>query len=135
MLPLLLTFIFFFLNDTATTEISTLSLHDALPISPSPPTGTVGRGLRPRQPLALQTVMYGPANVPPCWRGLRPRQHGGTLAGPYITVCSARGWRGRRPRPTVPVGGDGEIGRASCRERVEISVVAVSFKKKKMNVR
>src|SRR2546428_4179968 len=27
---------FFFFNDTATTEIYTLSLHDALPISPSP---------------------------------------------------------------------------------------------------
>src|SRR5438067_12288466 len=32
LLPLLL-FIFFFFNDTATTEIYTLSLHDALPIS------------------------------------------------------------------------------------------------------
>src|SRR6266513_6522120 len=29
---------FFFFNDTATTEIYTLSLHDALPISPSPAT-------------------------------------------------------------------------------------------------
>src|SRR3712207_8116548 len=28
---------FFFFNDTATTEIYTLSLHDALPISPSKP--------------------------------------------------------------------------------------------------
>src|SRR3712207_7928781 len=28
--------IFFFFNDTATTEIYTLSLHDALPISPLP---------------------------------------------------------------------------------------------------
>src|SRR3712207_7204355 len=28
---------FFFFNDTATTEIYTLSLHDALPISPGPP--------------------------------------------------------------------------------------------------
>src|SRR6266516_7126340 len=28
---------FFFFNDTATTEIYTLSLHDALPISPRPP--------------------------------------------------------------------------------------------------
>src|SRR2546427_9312887 len=28
------TFLFFFFNDTATTEIYTLSLHDALPISP-----------------------------------------------------------------------------------------------------
>src|SRR2546422_11765698 len=30
---LTLTFLFFFFNDTATTEIYTLSLHDALPIS------------------------------------------------------------------------------------------------------
>src|SRR5260370_40445733 len=29
-------FFFFFFNDTATTEIYTLSLHDALPISPQP---------------------------------------------------------------------------------------------------
>src|SRR5690242_21814358 len=29
-------FLFFFFNDTATTEIYTLSLHDALPISGSP---------------------------------------------------------------------------------------------------
>src|SRR5438477_12977248 len=28
--------LFFFFNDTATTEIYTLSLHDALPISPPP---------------------------------------------------------------------------------------------------
>src|SRR2546427_6075426 len=32
MLPPLLFFFFFFFNDTATTEIYTLSLHDALPI-------------------------------------------------------------------------------------------------------
>src|SRR6266496_5833872 len=31
--------IFFFFNDTATTEIYTLSLHDALPISACPPAG------------------------------------------------------------------------------------------------
>src|SRR5215204_1934788 len=30
-------FFFFFFNDTATTEIYTLSLHDALPICPVPP--------------------------------------------------------------------------------------------------
>src|SRR2546429_3547702 len=33
MLRLILLIIFFFFNDTATTEIYTLSLHDALPIS------------------------------------------------------------------------------------------------------
>src|SRR3712207_9230906 len=32
---------FFFFNDTATTEIYTLSLHDALPISPA--SGSAGR--------------------------------------------------------------------------------------------
>src|SRR6267143_3147472 len=34
-IALLLIFFFFFFNDTATTEIYTLSLHDALPISPA----------------------------------------------------------------------------------------------------
>src|SRR2546430_4904066 len=33
MIPRHLSFFFFFFNDTATTEIYTLSLHDALPIS------------------------------------------------------------------------------------------------------
>src|SRR5215213_4714652 len=37
---------FFFFNDTATTEIYTLSLHDALPIS------QLLLGARPRRPLA-----------------------------------------------------------------------------------
>src|SRR2546430_6197614 len=42
-----LMFFFFFFNDTATTEIYTLSLHDALPISPR---GSEGRDTptRPR---------------------------------------------------------------------------------------
>src|SRR6266581_7814413 len=35
-------FCFFFFNDTATTEIYTLSLHDALPISPRVLAGGVG---------------------------------------------------------------------------------------------
>src|SRR5215210_8878935 len=36
-------FLFFFFNDTATTEIYTLSLHDALPISPPCPAGPASR--------------------------------------------------------------------------------------------
>src|SRR6266576_7237570 len=36
-------FFFFFFNDTATTEIYTLSLHDALPISRREPRGRVER--------------------------------------------------------------------------------------------
>src|SRR6267143_1115356 len=39
-------FRFFFFNDTATTEIYTLSLHDALPISSTPATRPCGRALR-----------------------------------------------------------------------------------------
>src|SRR2546430_9846511 len=45
---------FFFFNDTATTEIYTLSLHDALPISPGLPRRSrparSARSARPRRP-------------------------------------------------------------------------------------
>src|SRR2546427_12138422 len=40
---------FFFFNDTATTEIYTLSLHDALPISPDGSRGPLARGRAPRR--------------------------------------------------------------------------------------
>src|SRR3989442_10906669 len=43
-------FVFFFFNDTATTEIYTLSLHDALPISIAQP--VPGRGGPPSAPLS-----------------------------------------------------------------------------------
>src|SRR5574337_1645904 len=51
--PLLPLFVFFFFNDTATTEIYTLSLHDALPIyslpvNPKFGVGTAG-GADPRR--------------------------------------------------------------------------------------
>src|SRR2546430_1453757 len=39
------TLLFFFFNDTATTEIYTLSLHDALPISAAPTAGHRSREL------------------------------------------------------------------------------------------
>src|SRR3712207_8909596 len=38
--------VFFFFNDTATTEIYTLSLHDALPISPAGVADLVGQTRR-----------------------------------------------------------------------------------------
>src|SRR3712207_7790807 len=40
--------LFFFFNDTATTEIYTLSLHDALPISPRSARSAQPSALRPR---------------------------------------------------------------------------------------
>src|SRR5437899_4226806 len=47
-------FFFFFFNDTATTEIYTLSLHDALPI-PRCGSATPARGLRTSSPFRACT--------------------------------------------------------------------------------
>src|SRR5215204_264814 len=70
---------FFFFNDTATTEIYTLSLHDALPISPSricaasphpgvlgphPPPPAASRRRPPRQPRPV-AHRPGPHALPP----------------------------------------------------------------------
>src|SRR2546426_11715564 len=51
-------FLFFFFNDTATTEIYTLSLHDALPISgiPGGGVGGSGHGARPASRTAVAFV-------------------------------------------------------------------------------
>src|SRR5690348_18120135 len=85
-------FLFFFFNDTATTEIYTLSLHDALPIScpgrrprrsgrararPSPgparPDGSARRRCAP------------PAGATPC--GPRSEEHTSELQSPVHLVC------------------------------------------------
>src|SRR6266567_4104275 len=50
-------FFFFFFNDTATTEIYTLSLHDALPISPAVPV--------PAATPSTYTVMVLPGSAVP----------------------------------------------------------------------
>src|SRR3989442_6770316 len=50
-----ISFSFFFFNDTATTEIYTLSLHDALPICPS--------GTMFASPVAVM-MQYSPAQLP-----------------------------------------------------------------------
>src|SRR5215813_15638058 len=55
-MPIILSIIFFFFfNDTATTEIYTLSLHDALPIS-----GADRAARRPRFPRARRHRQLGP---------------------------------------------------------------------------
>src|SRR5215203_7239220 len=57
-------FFFFFFNDTATTEIYTLSLHDALPSRPAQ--YAVGQGqLRNDPPQAPQDRRAGPHQRPP----------------------------------------------------------------------
>src|SRR3989449_7286417 len=86
------TFFFFFFNDTATTEIYTLSLHDALPISPE----SLREARRPEPGGA----------APPAGAGSRPREEAGDR-------CEAPGPQGpprlvRRRGAEAP----GEAGRA-----------------------
>src|SRR5256885_9709586 len=56
-------FFFFFFNDTATTEIYTLSLHDALPISVGCRAGPALAHLVPVQPVAPQTGLALPGHL------------------------------------------------------------------------
>src|SRR6266487_7038792 len=82
-------FFFFFFNDTATTEIYTLSLHDALPISSASPArrGCPGRrggdGL-PRvhqaTPERLSVTIRG-GNTPYSWQAIVARQQREKMIG------------------------------------------------------
>src|SRR2546430_14301506 len=67
---------FFFFNDTATTEIYTLSLHDALPISP--------RGVRTRAAAVQQHHGHGDPRCP--GRG-RSEEHTSELQSQSNLVC------------------------------------------------
>src|SRR2546430_11846504 len=82
---------FFFFNDTATTEIYTLSLHDALPISLPP------HGRRPR------SAARGPC--PPLHRRTRDRggRHGARLPGGRTpSAAQSGGGKEETPRPRAP---------------------------------
>src|SRR6266498_5200515 len=73
---LLSSFFFFFFNDTATTEIYTLSLHDALPIrGAKEPAATAGGGCRARGRRRPRICVLGiqPRGAPP--GGREPRGH------------------------------------------------------------
>src|SRR5438309_8570877 len=63
----------FFFNDTATTEIYTLSLHDALPIC------------QRRRLLPSRTRARGPENSAHC--GLRSEEHTSELQSQFHLVC------------------------------------------------
>src|SRR5258707_11659698 len=64
--------LFFFFNDTATTEIYTLSLHDALPISP---TTTPSRG------------PFRKASTAPARSSSRSEEHTSELQSRQYLVC------------------------------------------------
>src|SRR2546430_5825578 len=76
-----MTLVFFFFNDTATTEIYTLSLHDALPISMAPSGNSSSRA-----PSGAGTVAAGPtaASFP---RASRSEEHTSELQSQANLVC------------------------------------------------
>src|SRR2546425_5353935 len=69
-------FVFFFFNDTATTEIYTLSLHDALPIWRESP--------RVRAARPADTTRWPGRNR---WRGMRSEEHTSELQSLAYLVC------------------------------------------------
>src|SRR5258708_23205553 len=86
---------FFFFNDTATTEIYTLSLHDALPIlvrTPAPVPVLIVAPVRlmpfmfPPLPTALPDAVVPPTSemLPPL---LRSEEHTSELQSPDHLVC------------------------------------------------
>src|SRR3712207_8117873 len=80
-------YVIFFFNDTATTEIYTLSLHDALPIS-----GAVPRPGR-RGGCGATTTCWGastcsrPTGSAPVWRACRSEEHTSELQSRQYLVC------------------------------------------------
>src|SRR3712207_9084689 len=91
-------FSFFFFNDTATTEIYTLSLHDALPISgrgglatpaPRPGEGEGGTARTPRPGRADRTARPVRLRQPGSARqpSLRSEEHTSELQSRQYLVC------------------------------------------------
>src|SRR3712207_8279759 len=82
---------FFFFNDTATTEIYTLSLHDALPISCCPGRPRTPTSSRARRAAARRT--WRGSSRPRCWpRALpiptaRSEEHTSELQSRQYLVC------------------------------------------------
>src|SRR2546430_9289723 len=70
-------FFFFFFNDTATTEIYTLSLHDALPIS-----DTIDRDVRRKLQVRLPVQFLKAQQA-----GIRSEEHTSELQSQSNLVC------------------------------------------------
>ena len=99
---------FFFFNDTATTEIYTLSLHDALPIyCVVQPPESLGQLTLTGADDAAGHVAHG---VTP---GVDEPEAGGAQPGVYAK--DAHGGRGLAEGDACPAGAQGRPGRASGR--------------------
>src|SRR5689334_24826313 len=73
---------YFFFNDTATTEIYTLSLHDALPISVPAPTPTTSSNRAPADQRALI-----PSSADSSATNTRSEEHTSELQSQFHLVC------------------------------------------------
>src|SRR5256885_17107247 len=76
---------FFFFNDTATTEIYTLSLHDALPISPCARRASTDRRTPYRDPSRTARMRRARDTAPS--RDARSEEHTSELQSPCNLVC------------------------------------------------
>src|SRR3712207_9405015 len=79
---------FFFFNDTATTEIYTLSLHDALPISMFTAIGVPGSSIYTASKAALESLARS-LSAELVGRGIRVRseEHTSELQSRQYLVC------------------------------------------------
>src|SRR2546426_7230250 len=82
-------FLFFFFNDTATTEIYTLSLHDALPISASTPAAGSGHrsAMRFRRDESRYALLITPNSLARRLKRFRSEEHTSELQSPCNLVC------------------------------------------------
>src|SRR5258707_2529646 len=90
-------FTFFFFNDTATTEIYTLSLHDALPISTAIFLVATIPSTRPRPPPASPSPAPPPASRT---ASTRSEEHTSELQSRQYLVC--RLLLGTKQPPILP---------------------------------
>src|SRR2546422_6851567 len=87
-----MTFLFFFFNDTATTEIYTLSLHDALPIC------RASSSSRSRSS-PIPTIRRRPSS---CWpRRARSEEHTSELQSRLHLVCRLLLEKKKKDGPTI----------------------------------
>src|SRR5256885_16994059 len=79
---------FFFFNDTATTEIYTLSLHDALPISPGHEARPAAAQQRGITPVIVVCALCSDRSQPVfAARRVRSEEHTSELQSPCNLVC------------------------------------------------
>src|SRR5258707_15239080 len=89
---------FFFFNDTATTEIYTLSLHDALPISPAP---VPSDRRRPGSPSKCTSWVSGRRRVHTRSTFTRSEEHTSELQSRQYLVCRLLLEKKKKSKDTV----------------------------------